>query len=285
MKKIAAIALVVVLSICVYGCAQQEATSTPANNDAKAMEQQGESERPTLDGTASLDGFFFKYPTSWTLEENSATSLQVTSPGAGAIAILSCEDVDEMDAAYLHASAMTTVKSFGGDAEEIVDNIDDFNLNGIPGCRFLFDTTIEDTFYTMHCALFADDDQLVMFVIGYSKSDLAGLSETIFSSLDYEEPGGAENGADGASAKDSFLEALTLMGEFEEQTVSGSGDDVVDDPCAGTICLMTIEHSGSRHFSVAMLNEDGDQIELLVNTTAPVWMPKSVFALPMASAI
>ncbi len=59
--------------------------------------------------------------------------------------------------------------------------------------------------------------------------------------------------------------ALLSLGTFDEVTVTGSGDDVVDIPCAGMPCIIEISHSGSHNFAVWSVDSSGDNVDLLVN--------------------
>lgn len=69
-----------------------------------------------------------------------------------------------------------------------------------------------------------------------------------------------------ASSSSSITSVLSTLGSFESTTLSGSGDDVVDLPCAGLPCLLTINYEGDRNFVVRAVESDGSSAELLVNT-------------------
>lgn len=64
----------------------------------------------------------------------------------------------------------------------------------------------------------------------------------------------------------SFADDLAKLGTFEATTVEGSGDDVIDVPCAGKPCLLTIHYSGAHNFVVKELDANGSDVDLLVNT-------------------
>lgn len=69
--------------------------------------------------------------------------------------------------------------------------------------------------------------------------------------------------------KKTLTDVLASAGSFEAVTLTGSGDDVIDIPCAGKPCLMTINHDGSRNFAVHTVNSSGSNIDLLVNEIGP----------------
>ncbi len=62
-----------------------------------------------------------------------------------------------------------------------------------------------------------------------------------------------------------FTDTLAGLGDFEQVVLAGSGDDVVDLPCAGMPCLMDVSYVGERNFSVKLLNSAGESEDLLVN--------------------
>lgn len=47
--------------------------------------------------------------------------------------------------------------------------------------------------------------------------------------------------------KQPILEILASYGDFEETTISGNGDDIIDIPCAGSPCLMDFKYEGVYH--------------------------------------
>lgn len=61
-------------------------------------------------------------------------------------------------------------------------------------------------------------------------------------------------------------DTLTNLGDFEETTVTGAGDDVIDLPAPGFPCIMEISHSGSRNFIVHTVDTSGNDVDLLINT-------------------
>ena len=63
-------------------------------------------------------------------------------------------------------------------------------------------------------------------------------------------------------------DALAKFGDFEETTVTGAGDDVIDLPAPGFPCIMKISHSGSRNFIVHIVDTSGNDVDLLINTIA-----------------
>ena len=68
------------------------------------------------------------------------------------------------------------------------------------------------------------------------------------------------------TASATFLDVLSVFGDFDSVTISGSGDDVIDIPCAGLPCLITLYHGGERNFIVKTYDSDGNTVDLLVNT-------------------
>lgn len=77
------------------------------------------------------------------------------------------------------------------------------------------------------------------------------------------------NSSNTTQAKKTLADVLASAGSFDAVTLTGSGDDVIDIPCAGKPCLMTISHSGSRNFAVHTVNSSGSNIDLLVNEIGP----------------
>lgn len=70
-----------------------------------------------------------------------------------------------------------------------------------------------------------------------------------------------------STSSDTFIETtLSKLGSFEAQTITGTGDDVIDVPSPGVPHLMTLTHNGSRNFAVHAVNSAGDDVDLLVNT-------------------
>lgn len=66
---------------------------------------------------------------------------------------------------------------------------------------------------------------------------------------------------------ESFVDdALAKFGDFEETTVTGVGDDVIDLPAPGFPYIMEISHGGSRNFIVHTVDTSGSDIDLLINT-------------------
>lgn len=53
---------------------------------------------------------------------------------------------------------------------------------------------------------------------------------------------------------------------FDEVTISGSGDDVIELPATGVPMIMEITYSGEHNFVIWTLDSSGDQVDLLVNT-------------------
>lgn len=56
------------------------------------------------------------------------------------------------------------------------------------------------------------------------------------------------------------------FGDFEEVVIDGNGDDVVTIPDGASCSIMDIEYSGSRNFSIWLLDSKNDNLDLLVNT-------------------
>lgn len=88
--------------------------------------------------------------------------------------------------------------------------------------------------------------------------------------IDYREAWAAENdesaSSSTASTASSFLTTLEGLGSFESSTLTGTGDDVIDIPCAGIPCLMTMTHDGTSIFSVHTVDASGEEVDLLVYT-------------------
>ena len=66
-----------------------------------------------------------------------------------------------------------------------------------------------------------------------------------------------------STTKKSFAQTLSSF-DFDEQTVSGSGDDVVTIPTSFP-CVMDITNSGSSNFAVWTLDSSGNSVDLLIN--------------------
>lgn len=63
-----------------------------------------------------------------------------------------------------------------------------------------------------------------------------------------------------------FAEAtLAQLGTFDEATMTGTGDGVVDIPSPGIPCLMEIHNSGSSNFAVHTVDASGENVDLLIN--------------------
>ena len=75
----------------------------------------------------------------------------------------------------------------------------------------------------------------------------------------------------------TFLDILTVFGSFEDVTVQGTGDDVIDIPCAGSPCLIGLYHDGSRNFIVKTYDSAGDSVDLLVNTIGEYYGMKTTY--------
>ena len=63
-----------------------------------------------------------------------------------------------------------------------------------------------------------------------------------------------------------IVSILEQFGTFDETTVTGSGDDVVDLPVTGVPVLMDITYSGSSNFVIYTIDAEGENVDLLVNT-------------------
>ena len=63
----------------------------------------------------------------------------------------------------------------------------------------------------------------------------------------------------------TFLGTLALLSSFEEVSLSGVGDDVIDIPCAGIPCIIELTHDGSSNFAVKSIDANGGSVDLLVN--------------------
>lgn len=73
-----------------------------------------------------------------------------------------------------------------------------------------------------------------------------------------------------------FAEILASYGDFEETTVTGYGDDIVDIPCAGSPCLIDVGFDGvyyygyeGGHFSIWAVDKAGNKLDLLANRIGP----------------
>lgn len=70
-----------------------------------------------------------------------------------------------------------------------------------------------------------------------------------------------------SSAPVSFADStLTNLGTFDESTVTGAGDSVVDIPCSGTPCAIELHHDGGSNFAVWCVDSSGNNLDLMVNT-------------------
>ena len=63
-----------------------------------------------------------------------------------------------------------------------------------------------------------------------------------------------------------IISALQGYGMFDEVTISGSGDDVIELPASGVPMIIEITYSGNSNFIIWTLDSSGDQVDLLVNT-------------------
>lgn len=68
-----------------------------------------------------------------------------------------------------------------------------------------------------------------------------------------------------ASTKVAFVDTLASIGTFDEQTIEGSGDDVVEVPVSGKPCIIRISNSGSSNFVVKLQDSSGEDLDLMVN--------------------
>lgn len=75
-----------------------------------------------------------------------------------------------------------------------------------------------------------------------------------------------ETNTEPAKPKSFVDDTLAKLGDFEETTVTGVGDDVIDLPAPGFPCIMEISHNGSRNFIVHTVDASGSDVDLLVNT-------------------
>ena len=73
-----------------------------------------------------------------------------------------------------------------------------------------------------------------------------------------------------------FADILASYGDFEETTVTGYGDDIVDIPCAGSPCLIDVGFDGvyyygyeGGHFSIWAVDKAGNNLDLLANRIGP----------------
>lgn len=65
----------------------------------------------------------------------------------------------------------------------------------------------------------------------------------------------------------SFADStLANLGTFDESTVTGVGDSVVDIPCSGTPCAIELHHDGGSNFAVWCVDSSGNNLDLMVNT-------------------
>lgn len=104
--------------------------------------------------------------------------------------------------------------------------------------------------------------------IGNSSSSTNAASSTSSSNA-AQSSSSSSSSASSTQAKKTLADILASSGSFEAVTLTGSGDDVLDIPCAGKPCLMTIEHDGTRNFVVHTVNSSGSNIDLLVNEIGP----------------
>ena len=67
--------------------------------------------------------------------------------------------------------------------------------------------------------------------------------------------------------REPFVNQLKVFGEFDETSIEGEGDDVVQIPCWPSPCIMTVGHGGTGHFTVKSYDSNGNPVDLLINTT------------------
>ena len=97
--------------------------------------------------------------------------------------------------------------------------------------------------------------------------------EAILDSMTIEEDGSGtkasesaedDDGTTSSSSTGEIVAALSELGIFEETTLSGSGDDVIDLPAASIPMLLEITNNGSIIFNVELLDSSGDKLDTLV---------------------
>lgn len=71
---------------------------------------------------------------------------------------------------------------------------------------------------------------------------------------------------DTAESSAGIVAILEQFGTFDETTVTGSGDDVVELPVTGIPVIMDITYSGSSNFIIRTVDSEGEDVDLLVNT-------------------
>ncbi|ANE23157.1 hypothetical protein AAY81_08600 [Denitrobacterium detoxificans] len=106
------------------------------------------------------------------------------------------------------------------------------------------------------------------FVQSISISGSGGASSSSNSARSSSSSGRSSAGSSGSTGT-SFVSTLGGLGAFEPQTIEGSGDDVIDVPCAGKPCLMAFSNSGSSNFIVHTLDASGDSVDGLINEIGP----------------
>lgn len=98
-----------------------------------------------------------------------------------------------------------------------------------------------------------------------ASSSASTRSSTSASSTSSQQHSSASKSSSKSSTK-NFADTLGQFGAFDPVTVEGSGDDVIDIPCAGKPCLMSVTYSGAHNFVVEAIDSDGSMVDLLVNT-------------------
>ena len=69
-----------------------------------------------------------------------------------------------------------------------------------------------------------------------------------------------------SESSSGIVAILEQLGTFDESTVTGSGDDVVEMPVTGIPVIIDITYSGSSNFVIYTVDSEGENVDLLVNT-------------------
>lgn len=136
---------------------------------------------------------------------------------------------------------------------DMTDNSGIYGISGFIEIGVLFEedeygvyTIADSSTATAYCYP-ADDSTLEMYY--YEEEEETGSSE--------------EESTEESSSE--IVAILEQLGTFEETTVTGSGDDVIDLPVTGIPIIMDITYSGSSNFIIYTVDSEGETVDLLVN--------------------
>lgn len=261
MRKTASILIAATMAATLAGCSSEGMDSQNVQGESATQEQKADA--PLIDTNVtkdvSLAGVSMKVSPNWKSSAEGSEVGCTFRPSSSSVFSLNVYNDDRCNDAEEYATQQT-----------------------ILGSDYQIEKTWTDggTTYTVMTAKI-DDGGSHALLTGYNEQ---GYSIALFVNYGSKETADAECvkvrdkvidsvSFDPNDVGDAFVgkleKTLNSMGSFDTVTVDGSGDDVVDIPCAGSPCIMSVSSSGGGHFAVKTMDSSGNQTDLLVNEIAP----------------